>query len=258
MPFTLAHPAAVLPLRGLRFLRTAPLIIGAVIPDLPYFVPWNLGRFMPETHEFADSYTTCLLIGYVMLAVIFVLQRPLTALLSPRARWLCLHALAPYQRGAKEWLLAGFAIVVGVWTHLLWDSFTHMDGWVVHRVAALSAPVTFAGHTGPVCVLLQYLSSGFGLLAMAVWYGRLRTPPVVPHDPAAPRSAVGPILMLIATAGLLIGGVQSTEYYRHYHAVYKTLSILLTHSLAWFAVLYLVAGIIVTLERHGELPEDAK
>jgi Domain of unknown function (DUF4184) len=255
MPFTLAHPAAVLPLRGLRFLRTAPLIIGAVTPDVPYYVPWNLGRFMPETHDFDGSYTTCLLIGYAMLATIFVLQRPLTALLSPRARWLCLHALAPYQRGPKEWLFAAFAIVVGVWAHLLWDSFTHMDGWVVHRVAALSAPVTIAGHTGPVCAVLQYASSVFGLLVMAVWYWRLRTPPVVPHDPAAPRSAVGPILMLIATAALLIGGVQSAEYFRHYHTVYRTLSILLTHSLAWFAALYLVAGLIVTLERHGEPPE---
>ena len=47
MPFTLAHPAAVLPLRGMRFLRTAPLILGAITPDVPYYVPWNLGRFMP-------------------------------------------------------------------------------------------------------------------------------------------------------------------------------------------------------------------
>ena len=258
MPFTLAHPAAILPLRGTRFLRTAPLIIGAVTPDLPYYVPFNLGRFMPETHDFEGSYTTSLLIGYALLAVIFVLQRPLTALLSPRARWLCLHALAPYQQGAKQWLFAAFAIVVGVWSHLLWDSFTHLDGWVVHRVAALSAPVTIAGHTGPACEVLQYASSVFGLTVMAVWYLRLRAPPVVPHDPAAPRSAVRPILLLIATAALLIGGVQAVEFYHHFHTVYRTLSILLTHSLAWFAALYLVAGLIVTLEHHSEAPPPVR
>lgn len=257
MPFTLAHPAAILPLRT-RLLRTAPLIIGAVTPDLPYFVPFNLGRFMPETHDFEGAYSSCLLIGYALLAVIFVLQRPLTALLSPRAHWLCLHALAPYRHGAKEWVFAGLAIVVGAWAHLLWDSFTHLDGWAVRRVAALSAPVTIAGHTGPVCAVLQYISSAFGLLVMAVWYARLRAPRVVPHDPAAPRSAVRPILLLIATAGLLIGGVQSVEYYRHTHIVYRTLSILLTHSLAWFAALYLVAGLIVTLERHGEGAADPR
>jgi hypothetical protein len=100
--------------------------------------------------------------------------------------------------------------------------------------------------------VLQYISSALGLGALAVWYLRLRTPPVVRHGPAAPRSAVQPILMLIGTAGVLIGGVQSAEYYRHTHLVYRTLSILLTHSVAWFAALYLVAGIIVTMERHAE------
>jgi hypothetical protein len=255
MPFTLAHPAFVLPLRSIRWLRTAPLIIGAVTPDLPYYVPWNLGRFMPETHDFDGSFTTCLVLGYAMLTAIFLLRRPLTALMSPRARWLCLHALARYRDHPREWLFAAAAIVVGVWSHLLWDSFTHSDGWVVHRVAALSAPVSLAGHTGPVCVVLQYVSSVFGLAVMAVWYLRLRAPAQVPHDPAAPRSPVGPLLLLIATAALLIGGVQSAEHYRHYHTIYRTLSILLTHSLAWFAALYLVAGLIVTLERHGDMPE---
>ncbi|MBS0578960.1 MAG: DUF4184 family protein [Proteobacteria bacterium] len=254
MPFTLAHPAAVLPLRGARFLRTAPLILGAVTPDVPYYVPGNLGRFMPETHDFEGSYTTCLVIGYALLAALFVLQRPLTALLSPRARWLCLHALAPYRHSVREWLWAALAVIVGVWLHLLWDSITHLDGWAVRRVAALSAPVTIAGHTGPMCTLLQYLSSVFGLTVMAVWYMRLRTPPEMPHDPRAPRSAVGPILVLIGAAAVLIGGVQSVEFYRHYPAFYRSFSILLTHSLAWFAALYLLAGAIVTMERHDETP----
>jgi len=48
VPFTLAHPAAILPLRGRHYLRTAPLIIGAMAPDLPYFLPSNLERHVPE------------------------------------------------------------------------------------------------------------------------------------------------------------------------------------------------------------------
>ena len=95
--------------------------------------------------------------------------------------------------------------------------------------------------------MLQYLSSGFGLVVMAVWYARLPTPRVVPKDPAAARSPVAPILVLIAAAGLVIGGVQSIAYYDHFHVIYRTLSILLTHSLAWFGALYLIAGTIVTL-----------
>ena len=252
MPFTLAHPAAVLPLRRARYLSTAPLIIGAMAPDMPYFLPASFGRFMPDTHEFEGSYSTCLVLGYVLLVGIFILRRPLTALLSPRARWLCLNALAPLRQHWSAWAFAGLGIIAGVWSHLLWDSFTHPDGWTVRRVAALSAPVTFGSYTEPLCHVLQYVSSVFGLLVMVIWYLRLSAPAAVPAEPGAPRSAARPILVLAVSAGLLIGGVQATAYFHRTHIIYKTINILLTHSLTWFAVLYLTAGIIITLEHKAE------
>jgi hypothetical protein len=249
MPFTLAHPAAILPLRGVRYLHTLPLIVGAVSPDLPYYLPWRLAHNMPETHEFQASFTTCLVLGYLLMIALFVLRRPLTALLAPRARWLCLRSLAPL-REQRGWLLAIPAIIIGAWTHLLWDAFTHSDGWIVHRVAALSAPVTIGSYTGPLCHVLQYVSSVFGLAVLGLWYTRLRAPARVHPDPHAPRSAVGPILLLAASAALLIGGVHATVYLERTHEIYRSINILLTHSLAWFAALYLVAGIIITLEHH--------
>ena len=75
----------------MRWLRTAPLVIGAMTPATSPVLPaWNLSRFMPETHDFEGSYTTCMVLGYAILLVVLVLRRPLTALLSPRARYLCL------------------------------------------------------------------------------------------------------------------------------------------------------------------------
>src|ERR1700731_4223353 len=183
MPFTLAHPAAILPLRGLRYLRTVPLIIGAMTPDLPYFVPAHFGLIGPETHSVTASFTTCLVLGYAALGGVFLLPRPLTALLSARARWLCLTALAPFSRRPLEWALAPVSIILGVWTHLLWDSFTHNDGWMVRRGGGLRATVAFGEYSGTVCHVLQYLSSAFGLAAMAVWYWRRPAPPAVPAEP---------------------------------------------------------------------------
>src|SRR5205807_2323479 len=159
MPFTLAHPAAILPLRGLRYLRTAPLIIGAMIPDLPYYVPARFGHFGPETHSVTGSFTTCMVLGYATLGCVFLLRRPLTALLSPRA---------------------------------------------------------------------------------------------APAGPGAPRSSVGPVLTLVAAAAILIGAVQATQAFTHMPVIYRTLDIFLTRSLAWFAVLYLVAGTVVTLEQEHD------
>ena len=190
MPFTLAHPAAVLPLRGVRHLRMAPLVVGAVVPDLPYYLPG--GRYLPVTHAFVHSFSVDLLLGYALLASLVVLQRPLTALLSVRARALCLRALLPFRRPI-EWAFAAPAILLGVWTHLLWDSFTHKDGWIVHRVEALSAPLAVGAYNSTMYHALQYLSSVVGLCVLVLWYVRLPTPAVT-VGPDAARSPAGPVL----------------------------------------------------------------
>ena len=249
MPFTLAHPAAVLPLRGVRHLRMAPLIVGAMVPDLPYFLPGGIARYVPFTHAFVHSFTINLALGYALLASLVVLQRPLTALLSARARALCLRALSPFRRPI-EWAFAAPAILLGVWTHLLWDSFTHRDGWIVHRIPALGAPLVIGYYHGTVYHALQYLSSVVGLCVVVLWYDRLPTP-VVRMGGGVARSAAGPALMLAVTAAVLIGGVQGMKYFEHTHSVYDGLSALLTNALTWFAALYLTAGIVLTLE-HGE------
>lgn len=260
MPFTLAHPAAVLPLRRLPRLRAAPLILGAMAPDLPYFLPGRFQRLIPETHDFVGSITVCLAFGYLALVALVVLRRPLTVLLAPRARWLCLHALEPFARVSGEWLWAAAAILLGVWSHLIWDSFTHTGGWLSRRVSALTAPVVIGPYTEPVAHVLQYLSSVLGLAIMIVWYVRLPAQRY-PADPHAARPPVGPILLLIAAAALLIGGVQASEFYSQTHLFYITMNILLTHSVAWFAALYLVAGLVVSAEHPpgapGTLGEEA-
>jgi hypothetical protein len=225
-----------------------------MVPDLPYYLPGGIARYVPVTHAFVHSFSVDLLLGYALLASLVVLQRPLTALLSARARALCLRALLPFQRPI-EWAFAAPAILLGVWTHLLWDSFTHGDGWMVHRVAALSAPLVIGPYDGTVFHALQYLSSVVGLCVLVLWYGRLPTPTVA-IGPDAARSAAGPVLVLVLAAALLIGGVQGMEQFHHTHSVYRSIDAALTNALAWFAALYLTAGIVLTLE-HGEQPPGA-
>jgi hypothetical protein len=252
VPFTLAHPAAILPLRHLRYLRTAPLIIGAIAPDLPSYAPLRYSAHLfSATHRLRGSWSIDLPLGCALLVVVFVLRRPLTVLLPARSRGLCLKALAPYAQRPLEWLFAPFAILIGVWTHLLWDSFTHSDGWMVRRIDVLSRVVTIGPYTGELCHVLQYLSSAVGLAIMAVWYWRLRPPPAPPVNPAAAHSTAGPVLLLAAAAATLIGGVQAILIYRATETVYRTLDVLLTHSLAWFAALYLVAGTLTALDREA-------
>lgn len=251
MAFTLAHPAAVLPLRRLPYLRTAPLIIGAITPDLPNYGPMHHTRYLLwETHRLHGSWSIDLPLGLAVLIFVFVLRRPLTLLLPARSRGLCLRALAPYAQRPLEWLFAPVAIMIGVWTHLLWDSFTHGDGWIVQRVELLDRIVTIGPYSGELCRVLQYVSSVIGLAIVAVWYWRLRSPPAPPADPAA-HSTGTPVLLLAAAAATLIGGVQATLTYRATEAIYRTLDVLLTHTIAWFAALYLVASMLAVLHQQG-------
>jgi Domain of unknown function (DUF4184) len=256
MPFTFAHPAAVLPLRRrFKYLQTVPLIVGSVAPDLPYFVPGRYGRLMLETHTFSGAIWMDIPIGMVVLLFGFLLRRPLTILMSTRARALCLQAVEHFKDQPLHWMLAPFAILVGIWSHLLWDSFTHENGWIVRRVAALSAPVDLGIYSGSLCHILQYLSSVAGLAILAIWYRHLPTPTTAAEPPvngALPGSGRTILLVVLCAASVAIGGYRSAEAALDGLPVYRVIYLLLTRTISWFALLYLAAGLFVTFSRKPE------
>jgi hypothetical protein len=249
MPFTLAHPAAVLPLRRFKFLPLVALIVGSVTPDLPYFVPLRFSRWLPDTHSIYGSFVSDIPLGLAALLCGFLLRRPLTTLMGIRARALCLHAMERFTERPLDWLLAPLAIFIGAWTHIIWDSFTH---WIVRRVSALSAPVTIGWYTGLVCHVLQYVSSVAGLLVVAIWYRSLPTPAVEPPNGGPTLTQGRLVLLLVFVAAACVGGFQALQAALHGQTNYRIIYLLLTRSIAWFAVLYLVAGTLVMLTRKAE------
>lgn len=249
MPFTLAHPAAVLPLRRLRLLRTVPLIIGAMAPDTPYYLPWRIAKHVPDvTHTLVGTFTLDLPLGLLLLLCVWLLRAPLAAPLGPRARAKCLAAMERFGNRPLNWALAPLSILIGAWTHLAWDSFTHVDGWMVQRIPALSAPVAFFSYTGPLCHLLQYVCSVFGLAVMAVWFALLP----VPAAGNGERSAGGPLLLgAIFVAAAAVGGYVTMENVGwHLAHSYRLIYLLLTRTAAFFAAFYTLAGIVVLAGRR--------
>ena len=250
MPFTFAHPAAVLPLRHFPLMSTVPLVIGAIAPDVPYYLPWRIVKHMPATtHTFLGSLTLDLPIGLLLLLFLWLLRVPLVAPLGPGARAKCLGALERFGSQPRNWVLAPLSILIGAWTHLVWDSFTHADGWMVQRISALSAPVSFFSYTGELCHVLQYVSSVFGLAVLAFWFALLPAPAPAQQPPNGPHHAGGPLLLAaLSAAAAVAGGFETVEQFlRHTHAAYHLFYLLITRATAWFAVLYTVAGIIIIL-----------
>jgi len=252
MPFTFAHPAAILPLRRSRFLQTVPLIIGSLVPDVPYFFPGRFGRAFPDTHTLYGSVFTCLPLGMALLVLTLLLREPLTVLLGARARWICLRSIERFNARPLHWPIALLSIPIGSWTHIAWDSFTHQTGWTAMRVAALSAPVSVFGWDTATSHLLQYVSSVFGLVMLAIWFRSLvlRVPETVTWDQSRPR-ARWLVLAMIAFASLLIG-VSRAYLAWHTSSYYHLGFLLLTRTIGWFVVLYLAAGLVTLLSRRLE------
>ena len=237
MPFTFAHPAAILPLRRFRFLQTVPLIIGSLVPDVPYYFPARItNRIFLETHTLYASFSVCLPLGMALLILTLLLREPLTVLLGARARWICLRSIERFTERPLHWPIALLSILIGTWTHIAWDSFTHQTGWTTTRVAALSAPI-----------------SVFGLVVLAIWFRRLvvRVPAAVIEDQSRPRAS-WLVLAMITLASMLIG---VSRAYLAWHAAgsyYHLGYLLLTRTIGWFAVLYLAAGVVTLLSRRLE------
>ena len=251
MPFTLAHPAAVLPLRRLRLMRMVPLIIGAMTPDVPYYFPSRISEHIPDvTHTALGTLTVDLPIGLALLLFMWLLRAPLAAPLGPGPRAKCLTAMERFGSRPLNWALAPLSILIGAWTHLAWDSFTHADGWLVGRIPALSAPVSIFSYTGELCHLLQYVSSVFGLVVLAIWFTLLPRPAPVPGN--SERSAGGPVLLAVLLAAAALAGILETGLHLAWHLpkAYRLFYLLLTRTTAWFAALYTLAGIVIVYGRR--------
>ncbi len=170
MPFTLAHPAAVLPLKRWcpRFLSFSALVVGSITPDVGYcFWRYNLDSL---SHRFVGSFIFCLPVGVVMMTAIYFLRKPAVNLLPARQRQVFLPLC---QKSLGSPLVILISLLLGAWTHLVWDSFTHAHGWVVAHVPALQIPLaSVRGHNLAVCHLLWYASSFVGVAWLCFDYER--------------------------------------------------------------------------------------
>jgi Domain of unknown function (DUF4184) len=174
MPFPLAHPAAVLPLRRYcpKWFNFTALVVGAVVPDLGYcFGPLKLEN---TSHTFAGSLSFCLPAGLVILTALhFCGGRLARPWFDQSNEWS--GSLRPWPPRALL-VLAG-SLLLGIWTHLLWDGFTHKSGWFVQHIQWLQFPIgAFLGHRVRVFQALWYACSFAGVGVLYVAYERWKRP----------------------------------------------------------------------------------
>ncbi len=166
MPFPLAHPAAVLPLRRWcpRRLSLAALVIGSLTPDLGYLFEGS--HAAAWSHSFwTGGPGFCLPAGWILFWMLRGLQRLMFGMLPSKSG----QMLQPmFDQPTPPWFVLLISLLIGAWTHILLDSFTHADGWFVQHLAMLRCTVAlFGGPEVKVCRLLYYGITFFGVAYVA-------------------------------------------------------------------------------------------
>ncbi|MFJ2259150.1 DUF4184 family protein [Streptomyces sp. NPDC087844] len=211
MPFTLSHPAAVLPLMRRPFGRAA-LVAGAVAPDMPYFVgTTGLPVSARSWYEpFVNATTSHTALGAVTVSLPYALA--LWALLRaghrPSASLLPISGPPPPPRTAGTrarragWIV--LSALIGIATHLAWDAFTHHDGFFVTHAPWLTSPLvgslTWAR-------ALQHASTIGGLAVTAVYVWRRRARLLTGKGRTGPGIATRGFVVLAVTLLTVVGAV---------------------------------------------------
>jgi len=199
MPYTLAHPAAVLPLHSaLRpRLRLAALVIGSTTPDYQYFLHlYTVGGF---SHTLPGLLLVCLPAGWLTLWLFDRFGRRGLATLLPPGWQLPARPARAYSPVATS-----AALLLGAATHVVWDAFTHASGWGVDLFPWLAGTIHLGSVGIPWFNVLQHGSTLLGLAAVAaaMWLWARRQPPAPVR--ALVKRMFGAAVVL-AIAGVLNG-----------------------------------------------------
>jgi Domain of unknown function (DUF4184) len=222
MPFTAAHPMAVLPfVRWRRCLRLDPtcLVIGSMVPDFEYFL--RAEQLSTISHTFRGLWLWDLPVTLILGVLVHGIVKWPMLLVAPAAvtRRAARALGAPWR---ARWSAAAVAsciasAVLGSATHIAWDSFTHAKGWGTRHLHALTTPIRIPGYgTMVLHRVLQHASTLVGLVVLTVvvvrWLQRC-TAVVVPEVPrATARSCVAACtIAAVALTTARLAGMHRTD-----------------------------------------------
>lgn len=138
MPFTLSHPAIILPFLKSKKTSATALVVGSMSPDFIYF--FRLKTDNDISHTFLGILLVGLPLGIiVMFAFHQIVKKPLIenlpAFFQKRLYELKTSNWLSYFRNNVLRILLSFYF--GAVTHLFLDSFVHVDGYFVERISFL-------------------------------------------------------------------------------------------------------------------------
>lgn len=255
MPLTPSHVAAAMPLR--RFgLPLSALLMGTIVPDFEFFLRLSDQRVF--AHTVPGLFLFCIPVGLVGLAIYHkLLKFPLLSLLPfGHRRRLYKPALSFSFFPIPRLLSIIAALLLGAFSHLLWDAWTHDDGWFVTLFPFLGEPLFFAiGKWFKVYDILAQGSSIFGIVAVVAayrrWYRRYpveEVPRTATNVPVSVRILAG-VSMLSASVA---AGVSYATIQRPIEPLKPLISLSMVSIVSAFLVLWLLFSVLWHMVRPAE------
>ncbi|MBM1105440.1 DUF4184 family protein [Aurantibacter crassamenti] len=180
MPFTASHPAIILPLLKRGMFSVSGLIMGSMIPDFEFFI--RLEAKGPHGHTFWGIFWMNIPVALLCLTLFHVVVRNQLILNLPdyfkkRFEIFLDFNWISYVKG--NFFRVIFSILIGNFSHLLWDSFTHFDGFFVTRISFFNIKI------GPIPLyhILQYAFSLIGAIAILKFISKMHTYEIKNYKP---------------------------------------------------------------------------
>ena len=180
MPFTFSHPAILLPFckKKYRNLSSTGLIIGSIAPDLEYFINMKMERI--HGHELASilwyQLPICLICALLYQGIV---KKPLLhhspSFIQSRVghyankNWMYWFT--------KHWPHFIVSCIIGILSHLIWDSMTHAHGLFGNNPRILMLNFEHTWGRTYLYEWLQFLSSIIGLIALFLFIYRMKARP---------------------------------------------------------------------------------
>jgi hypothetical protein len=172
MPFTFSHPAIVLPLLKLapKYVSASAIIMGSMAPDFEYFIRMRLQQ--QHGHSIAGVFYFDLPVALICLVVFHLFVRDtliyhLPAFLQKKYQHYIGQDWISYAR--KNWLVVISSAVIGIFSHLFWDAFTHAPGYFVQFIPFLQQTISVFNVDVPSYDLMQLISTFIGGIVLMIY-----------------------------------------------------------------------------------------
>lgn len=176
MPFTFSHPAIILPLRYLpkSWFSLTALVIGSLTPDFEYFLRMKVKS--DYSHTLSGIFWFDLPLALLLTFLFHNLTRNLLFQNLPsfiKNRILVFTDLNWNTYFRRNWLIVLISLLIGIFSHIFWDAFTHKHGYFVNQIAVLQNTIPIFGTEIPLWKIAQHSSTFIGAIIIMITFFKL-------------------------------------------------------------------------------------